>query len=291
MADDGLFLALGHEALRISSTRGDSWSKPPEGDPKEKDRMIFRTAAYGNGVYVAAGKGSGGIFCPSRDGSNWDEVVTKKGIDCHNVCFGAGRFLAVGSDVNYNGTVFSYSEDGQSWSEPKEQKGKALLRIVYGDGKFVGVGASGRRATSTDGVKWIDAEDNKIENTLIDVCYGNGLFVGVGLHGLSMVSEDGIKWRDKQHTGREGEHYNSVMWTGDRFVAVGLLTTMESPDGVNWTRHESVNAPQYAAYGNGVFIGARWKGVLLRSKDAIEWEEIMDREAHVDAVVFCGSDG
>ena len=61
-------------------------------------------------------------------------------------------------------------------------------------------------------------------DAFIDVTFGNGLFVGVGLHGLRMSSEDGLAWSERL-VGEEGEHINSVLWTGERFVAVGQGAT------------------------------------------------------------------
>ena len=69
--------------------------------------------------------------------------------------------------------------------------------------------------------------DVKAIDTLVDLTFGGGVFVGVGLHGLRMSTRDGLAWGHRQ-VGEEGEHLNSVVWTGDRFVAVGAGATYES---------------------------------------------------------------
>jgi hypothetical protein len=119
----------------------------------------------------------------------------------------------------------------------------------------------------------------------VDVAFGGGVFVGVGLHGLRMSTRDGLKWSPRQ-VGEEGEHLNSVVWTGKRFVAVGAGATYESADGEAWTRKPNKNAPLTVAYGGGVFVGANWKGRLLRSTDAVEWVQVFKSERHVEAIAF-----
>jgi hypothetical protein len=46
------------------------------------------------------------------------------------------------------------------------------------------------------------------------------------------------------------------------------------------------NFPLTAAYGGGVFVGAAWKGQLLRSTDGVDWREVKRCERHVEAVVW-----
>ena len=173
-----------------------------------------------------------------------------------------------------------------SWSDYVGFPGKHILRrVAFGDGRFVGVGDRGRRATSADGVAWVDAPDVKAIDTLVDVAFGGGVFVGVGLHGLRMSTRDGLGWTPRQ-VGEEGEHLNSVVWTGDRFAAVGSGATCESPDGERWSRKPNREAPLIAAYGGGVFVGAHWKGRLFRSSDAIEWHQVHKSDHHVEAIAF-----
>ena len=40
--------------------------------------------------------------------------------------------------------------------------------------------------------------------------------------------------------------------------------------------------------GGGVFVGANWKGRLLRSEDAVEWREVFKSDRHIEAVCFGG---
>ena len=122
-------------------------------------------------------------------------------------------------------------------------------------------------------------------DTLIDVAFGNGVFVGVGLHGVRTSTRDGVTWSDRL-LGEEGEHINNVVWTGDRFVAVGQGATYFSADGLKWERTPNTNAPLIAVFGAGVFLGSHCRGRILRSLDAIAWEDVFQAEHHVEAIAF-----
>ncbi|MCM8528534.1 MAG: hypothetical protein NE327_18570, partial [Lentisphaeraceae bacterium] len=143
----------------------------------------------------------------------------------------------------------------------------------------------GRKATSTDCLKWQDAEGIKAVDTLIDVTYGNGVYVGGGLHGMRMMSKDGIKWSSKED-GEEGEHINSIFFDGKQFVGVGLGGTYFSPNGKSWRRVVNNDAPHIVAYGNGIYIGAKWKGRIYTSRDAIKWEESANLKGAITAIGF-----
>ncbi|HEY1067297.1 MAG TPA: hypothetical protein VGE52_14345, partial [Pirellulales bacterium] len=170
--------------------------------------------------------------------------------------------------------------------EPTFISGKHILRrAVWGEGRWVAVGDRGRRATSKDGLAWEDDPKTAPTDAMIDVAFGAGVFVGVGLHGLRMTTRDGLTWENRV-VGEEGEHLNSVVWAENRFVAPGVGATYESPDGFAWKRTPNQNAPQTLVFGSGVFVGAKWKGRILRSTDGIAWEEVHRAERHVEAVGY-----
>jgi hypothetical protein len=178
------------------------------------------------------------------------------------------------------------SEDGKTWSALIELPGKDILRrFAVGNGLIVGVGDRGRRAASPDGREWKDATGNKAIDTLVDVAFGANKFVGVGLNGMRMVTEDGVNWTTKQ-VGEEGEHLNSIVWTGERFAAIGAGATFFSPDGYAWERKANVDAPLTAAYGAGSYVGLNYKGRVLHSTDAVSWKEVYKCENDFQAVVW-----
>jgi hypothetical protein len=284
----GLFLAVGHDGLRMTSIDGSTWSNVKTG----KEGEVYRAVCFGGGRFAAVGSyGGSNIFAGTRDGVNWElkTLDAKYFKYLRGIGYGRGEFFAVGGDpgsVGSSSPLLVRSSDGVNWGDYVPFSGKNILRrIAFGDGRFVGVGDRGRRATSTDGLTWVDLPDVKAIDTLVDVAFGGGIFVGVGLHGLRMSTRDGLTYSHRQ-VGEEGEHLNSVVWTGDRFVAVAVGATYESTDGEHWIRKPNRDAPLTVAYGSGVFVGAHWKGRILRSTDAVEWHAVYKSEHHVEAIAF-----
>jgi hypothetical protein len=282
------FVAVGHNGLRLHSADGARWERGAEG----KEGEVYRAVAFGNGRFAAVGNfGGSNLFASTADGAAW-ETSSFDGqykYSVRGLSFGLGRFIAIGGDpgsVGSSSPFVVHSDDARKWTAMIPIAGKHILRrIAAGGDRYVGVGDRGRRATSKDGKEWTDATDSKPTDTLIDVVFGAGLFVGAGLHGLRMASEDGLAWKHR-FPGEEGEHVNSILRAGDRFVAVGQGATYSSPDGLAWTRKENANAPLVAAWGNGVFVGLAWRGRILRSEDAITWTQVHQAAHPLEAVSF-----
>jgi hypothetical protein len=287
-AASGLFVAVGHSGLRMVSTDGSAWTDLQTG----KEGEVYRAAAHGNGRFVAVGSfGGNNIYASTADGQTWDTgIKDAKYVNyLRGLGFGRGAFLGLGGDPGAVGDSKPFvvtTMDGKAWTDPVFVTGKNMLRrVCWGNERFVAVGDRGRRATSPDGLQWTDTPDVKAIDTLIDVTFGQGRFVGVGLHGLRMTSEDGLTWSNRL-VGEEGEHINSVIWTGDRFVAVGQGATYFSADGLKWERTVNHDAPLTAVYGQKQFIGANWRGRILRSDDAIAWREVFKADHHIEAIAF-----
>jgi len=283
-----LFIAVGQDGLRIASADGATWQHAQTG----KEGETYRAAAAGNGVFVAVGSfGGGNILSVTSDGKTWksQNLDAKYVKYLRGLGFGNGYFLGLGGDPGSVGSSKPFvmtTEKGEKWDGPFDIPGKHILRrVAFGNKLFVAAGDRGRRAVSTDGKVWKDAPEGKAIDTLVDIAFGNGVFAGVGLHGLRLISKDGLTWTNRQ-VGEEGEHLNTIVWAKDRFVAIGAGATFFSPDGITWERKANENAPQTAVYGNGVFVGALWKGRLLLSKDAVKWNEVHKAEKHVEALAW-----
>jgi len=286
------FVAVGHHGLRLASEDGVVWKDIQVG----KEGETYRAVAHGNGRFVAVGSyGGSNLFAASPDGVTWQTAQKDAQYSAYlrAVGFARGEFLALGGDPGAVGDSKPFgmtTADGVSWGANLPFAGKELLRrFAFGAGRYVAVGDRGRRSASTDGRDWKDAPGVKAIDTLIDVAFGAGpgVFVGVGLHGLRMRTVDGLAWTDRQ-LGEEGEHLNSVLWAGDRFVAVGQGATYTSRDGAAWSRAPNRDAPLTVAHGRGVFVGAAWKGRLLRSADGVAWEPAFKADHHVEALAFGG---
>jgi hypothetical protein len=283
----GFFVAAGYQGQRIVSTNGRDWTDHQVG----KEGEIYRTIAFGKGRAVTLGSfGGGNIYTSTADGKTWEPRGFKDGKFTRFVrgaCFGDGQFLAVGADPAFA----LASADGLQWGEYQtlavEKQFQVLRRVAYGNGRYAAIGDLGRRSVSKDGVQWTDVPKPDAAQTVIDLAFGAGVFVGVGLDGLCMTSEDGLVWT-RRYSGEEGEHLNSVLWTGERFVAVGQGATYFSPDGKAWERRPNRNAPLAAAYGAGGFVGTHWKGRIFYSEDALVWTPVFKSEYHFEVVAYGG---
>ncbi|MEP6756259.1 MAG: hypothetical protein ABJA67_12215 [Chthonomonadales bacterium] len=288
MATPG-FVAVGHNAVIYVSPDGERWEQVHVG----KEGEIYRTVAIGNGVGIAIGSyGGDNITAITTNGKDWTVGKKEAGYVRYirTLIYEGGSFIGYGGDGGSVGSSRPFefhSTDGKTWSEFQDVGGPHMLRrIAAGAGKFVGVGDRGRLSASPDGRKdWKDVVGTTAKETLVDVAFGNGIFVGVGLNSLRMRTKDGMTWSDKQ-IGEEGEHLTSIVWTGTQFTAIGIGATFFSADGVAWKRESNKNAPLTATFGNGVYVGAKWKGRVLLSKDAIDWREVLKSEFHMTAIAF-----
>jgi hypothetical protein len=285
-----MFLAVGHNGIRITSKDGQTWNKPELG----KEGQVFRAAAFGNGRMVAVGTfGGQNNMASSADGAKWEMGTrdAKYSFYFRGLAFGNGAFLALGGDPTTVGVAKPFvatSPDGVQWEENTPIDGKFMLRrSAFGKNMWVGVGDRGRIASSSDAKTWKDVQGTKAIDTLVDVSFGADVFVGVGLNGLRRSSADGAQWSDPMR-GEEGEHLNSIVFTGKQFVAVGAGATYFSADGKEWKRVPNKNAPTFATYGGGVFVGTSWRGRLLRSLDAVEWKDAHKCDYPIEAVAFGG---
>ena len=275
------------------SDDGVHWSKPVLG----REGETYRFLQVLDGRCVAVGSfGGENIMASTTDGKTWKTAKHDAKYVNYVRCLTVGKdlFLGIAGDGGNGGVVgmckVTTTTDGIVWTEQTPIDGKSMLRrAVYGKDRYVAVGDFGRRAMSMDGKKWQDAPGAKAIDTLIDVGYGNGVFVGVGLHGLRITGAptDGLAWT-RSPGRRGGEHLlNSVdQRTGDRFVAIGQGATYFSKDGVQWTREKNENAPTIATFGNGVFVGSKWRGRLLTSRDGVRWTETLRSEQPIEALAF-----
>jgi len=284
----GGFVAVGLDGIRTTSEEGENWSNEETGP----DGVSLGHVCFGGGICLVAGKkGPQEKFFVSDNGSSWDSADGERsyGASISGMFSFKNRFFLVGGDganANDNKPYVTNSEDGLKWGPQKPIGGRYRLRAFATNGELVvGVGDRGRRSHSTDGIEWTDDEGVKAVDTMTTLAYGNGIFVGAGLHGMRMTTENGKSWSARED-GQEGEHIYSMLWTGKQFVGVGEGATYFSSDGRSWDRQPNSDPPTQAAYGNGVFIGTRWKARLLASTDAINWQEIDRASSHLETIAF-----
>ncbi|HEV3385510.1 MAG TPA: hypothetical protein VG097_11895, partial [Gemmata sp.] len=146
-----LFIAVGHNGLRLTSADGKSWSEPVLG----KEGETYRCVAGGNGYLAAIGSyGGSNIFASTTNDSTWKTSIkdAQYARYIRGLGFGNGAFLALGGDPGAVGVARPFvfmSTDGEKWDGPHDIPGKFMVRrVAFGNKLFVAVGDRGRRAAS-----------------------------------------------------------------------------------------------------------------------------------------------
>lgn len=151
-----------------SGTQNCSWAVSSLGVSTNRDDDLGG-AAFGNGVYVAAG---GRIALTSADAAVWTKHGPITTNYLYDVAFGNGVFVAVGRAI-------LTSTDGVSWTDWHAGDGSVFYRVTFGNGVFVAVGWGGIISTSTDGVVWRVRRGTQ-DVGLYGIAHGRGRFVAVG---------------------------------------------------------------------------------------------------------------
>jgi hypothetical protein len=116
---------------------------------------------------------------------------------------------------------------------------------------------------------------------IYDVTWTGTQLVAVGRNGTILTSPDGVDWTSR--ISGTTNILNSVVWTGDRFVAIGFpetgqlaLSVVTSIDGQNWTcdsvRVDTIGSGLYSLVWTGAqFAALRGNGEIVTSADAHNW--------------------
>ena len=213
----------------------------------------------------------GGAYVPN---TSFDNLIS--------VCYGNGKFVAVGNNSN----AFAYSTDGATWTQGTMPSSQYWISICYGNGKFVAVVGGGdissdAFAYSTDGATWTQGTMPSSQYWT-SVCYGNGKYVAITLNSdVFAYSTDGATWT--QSTMPSTQLWRSICYGAGKFVAVatgfiinnGSNIFAYSTDGINWTQGTlpSTREWQSVCYGNGKFVAVAYQGIFAYSYDGINWTE------------------
>lgn len=211
--------------------------------------------------------------------------------------FAEDLWLAVG----YGGRRM-ISTDGKTWTitaewaQPGGDDKNNLMSAVYGQGKFVVVGGGGGGKTggghilvSTDGKEWKSTFSDA--SRINPVVFGNDRFI-VGRSsypsGKLMVSQDAEQWNEGAAIAAKGlTHFRHGAFGNGIFILVGngqkkdaegknqpMHWAIVTADGAKITQ-EKTDLPAHGQihFGAGRFVMLSHEGVMLSTKDGIEWKE------------------
>jgi hypothetical protein len=155
------------------------------------------------------------------------------------------------------------SPDGINWTSRTLSSIQFWECVAHGGGIYVALGSTSEgsvASTSTNGTTWT----NRPFSSLIAfkaITYGNGLFVALGTEfgGVAKVytSPTGVTWTARDLPESEYGIWNSVAYSGTRFVAVGEdSVAATSTNGTTWTEITMPFSAAWSsvAYGNGQFV-------------------------------------
>lgn len=212
-----------------------------------------------------------------------------------SICYGNGRYVAVGDSVRTESNGLNgrwggatYSINGENWSTLISLAkgfgvGAYIESVAYGNGKFVAVGNAdvnvnyARVTTSTDGINWSDG--NKLlpstnVSSAIEIIFVDGKFYLL-TSGEFLTSTNGVNW-DKLSDGTAGS-YSITYGNGVFVVGFDGSVGTSTDGGITWTRYKVNVIQNYynrihgVAYGNGQFTTVDENGCVNTSTDGVIW--------------------
>ncbi len=261
----GQFVALGRDSgTSFFSPSGTQWLQGGAG----LSDNYYDGVVYGDGLYVAMDS-NGGIFT-SPDGSAWTRVAGLQ-TSLNGLAYGNGVFVAVGAQ----GAVFT-SSNAKQWIAQTPAASDNLEAVIFDGNNFVSVGSAGDVWTSAKGVTWQSGgvEANGLSYPLLAIAYNGVRYVAVGDSGLIFTSSDATpssSWTQPTNYVVTYHSLAGVAWGAGQFIAVGSEGWMvTSPDGINWTAHnsttvENLNAIQFAG---AQFVVVGNNGAILNVSQA-----------------------
>lgn len=270
---NGIWVAVGNPSgsrtrqIIWSGDNGITWNDSTGNQFSSDSSAEGLTIAFGNGVWVAGGKGavtSGTTLVYSRNGKDWSTVNNDPFGNGEGTCtvvqYVNGRFLAGGKGSTGSVAKIWSSTDGINWTAATgtpfgTNAASNPTKFTYGKGVYVAVGLAGDDANtkwrSTNGIAWTASAISGFGNgvTIWDVKFHNNLFVAAGVFnsGGPVVawSTDGDTWTAGTGTGTLSSGYfmdnilipdqkNNKWLIGGGTGSNGLA--FYSTDGKDWTQ-------------------------------------------------------
>ncbi|MCC7373514.1 MAG: hypothetical protein IT581_02575 [Verrucomicrobiales bacterium] len=301
---EGVYVMVDDFGAIYSSATGSNWS--PVFEPAENAFESLSGVSYGNGYFVAVGTRYDDDFDPyglvraSSNGSRWTRERNTLNEELYGIEWVDTRFVAVG--VRFNADLWPYSQvltsaQGTSWSLARPPGTEVIWSVTGGKGVMACLGEGGLVLVQTlEG--W---QMRRVGSpTVSSVAYGDGRFVGVGEKGVAALSEDGKVWLGISATAEE--KLTSIVSDGNGGLIQGSASGtiwLRPASGSEWlnTYYDPNVEIHTVAQGEGMVlaVGVAYDdefnafGVILRSTDGRNWEEVRRRAGEEIRGVTIGS--
>jgi len=244
---EGIYIAVGNGAHRMSSLDGVTWTNHEFIDKPGHDQNDIMDIAVGNGACVAIGGFSRSNIFTTTDGVGWEKsdfnIEALSGVIFHD-----GRFIAFGI-----GGRIAASADGYEW----KQIGDARLRErLKQEAEKLG-------------------EEKGIKSIIRSWAESNGTFVGSGDNGFLIVTKDFENWEFPPRIEPRSRLF--IASDANGFVVKGSQALHHSPDGLTWTDVTPDIGDQKfnsIVHDGEKFLANTNKDEGWVSKDGIAWEKV-----------------
>jgi len=255
------FWAVGEGGRILRSTNGINWTEVSSRLPLTSTTSFYGVAFDGK-KFIAANYR---YLYASTNGTQWMQVSSPSMLYIHDITWGNGRFVAVGSDAAFPlGQPISSSTDGTNWvlHTVTPDYSDAFQRVFFVHDHLIAVGYNGRIATSPNGTNWT-AQSLGINLDLEAAAYGDGKYlVGEGdnsnyllPHSVLFSSTDLLTW--SSNSVPFAENFWDMSYGRGIFLAAYIKSG--GPEGLMWSRDGThwFSQPGFAErliYQNGVFV-------------------------------------
>lgn len=235
--------------------------------------------------------GYGGFLIRSEEGDTWTSYknlgTTEKLYACHYL---GGNYIAVGE----NGTVIVSKDKGETWEKKNIDTTLPMLAVAYGNGLYIICGESRIYASSDlenfELVYDSTEETETMYGRLECAVYDGEKYIAGGFWTDGLISYDGYEWDHAPYIIHNSRAVS--MATVDGYIYMGSNDggIYRSLDGYDWEEvlPQSGNPINGIAYGNGAYIACGNAGLLLYSRDGVNWENVSAAQSGIEwnAAVF-----
>lgn len=222
--------------------------------------------AYGGGIYIVAGSGSGSQnVAVSPDGLSWGTPTALPSTPYPNVdgiFYLNDAFFILNNESSANHRRIYRSTNGASWSAVLTQTGAGnFVGMAYGNSVYVAVGAaaSGNQnaASSSDGLSWTG---RNASNLMGDVRFFSGAFIASPIANQNIQrSTDGVTWSIIS-TLSDLTYQSKLVVSGDRIYLSGTGKLYDSANAVSWNQTLTGRSVNHGRGASGVDGKTAWVG-------------------------------
>jgi hypothetical protein len=251
-------VAVGYQGNILRSDDGLAWTNVSP--PADTSPVRFQAIVWDGNRFIAS---SPDLAVSSTDGVTWSAIGAGA---LYDVASNGSEFVAVGADGRVR-----HSSDGIHWQPHNLNTFADLKAVSFVNGSWFAAGTQGTLFRSQDGRSWASANSGIGATSLDRVSWNGAIYLtGFGLYS----SADGWTWASRNTP-------DAMAWTGangsvfrGEFSGSSAGYSLESPDGIAWTRVNSRSKLTGATYGDGLLVATSAGGELLTSADGVTWKTI-----------------